>query len=163
MTRSLIAGLTLLAIAATLPAGSGTPAATWQPASSSLPAWMAGCWAGERGGERFEERWIVADGSTLLAVANTTKEGEMTGFEFLRVIVRNGNAVYVAQPGGAPPTEFSATTMTSDRVVFENPAHDFPKRVVYQRAGDRLTASIDGGSESGKRIEFAMTREPCGE
>jgi hypothetical protein len=26
-----------------------------QPAASVVPAWMLGCWAGERGGERFHE------------------------------------------------------------------------------------------------------------
>ena len=87
----------------------------------------------------------------------------MTAFEFLRVVVKDGKAVYVAQPGGAPPTEFVASSATAERIVFENPAHDFPKRVIYQRSGpDRLTASIDGGRGSRERVEFAMTREACG-
>ena len=137
-------------------------AGVWQPAASALPVWLSGCWAGERGGERFQERWVVADASTLLSVAHTTKGGKMTAFEFLRVTVRDGKAVYVAQPGGAPPTEFTATTMTGDRVVFENPAHDFPKRVIYERTGtDRLTASIDGGSERINRVEYRLTRAAC--
>ena len=134
-----------------------------QPAASVVPAWMLGCWAGERGGERFHERWMQADPSTLLAVSHTVKAGKMTAFEFLRVVVNDGQAVYVAQPGGAPPTEFVATSQTTERIVFENPAHDFPKRVIYQRSGpDRLMASIDGGQGSRERAEFAMAREPCG-
>jgi hypothetical protein len=52
--------------------------------------------------------------------------------------------------------------VTSERIVFENPTHDFPKRVTYQRSGDRLTASIDGGGGSKQRVEFAMMREECG-
>ena len=137
-------------------------AAGRQPATPVLPVWLAGCWAGERGGERFQERWVAADASTLLSVAHTTKGGKMTAFEFIRVIVRDGKAVYVAQPGGVPPTEFTATTMTEDRVVFENPAHDFPKRVIYERNGaDRLTASIDGGSGRVNRVEYAMKRVEC--
>ena len=133
-----------------------------QPAAS-LPAWMAGCWSGTRDGERFHERWTLADGSTLLGVSHTVKAGKLTAFEFLRVIVRNAQPVYVAQPGGAPPTEFLATTVTADQIVFENPGHDYPKRVIYRRSGaDRLTASIDGGAGSGERVEFAMAREGCG-
>lgn len=130
---------------------------------ATLPIWMAGCWSGTRDGERFHERWTVADASTLLGVSHTVKGGKMTAFEFLRVIVKNGKSVYVAQPGGVPPTEFVATTVTSEQIVFENPAHDFPKRVIYQRAGaDRLTASIDGGAASKQRMEFPMAREECG-
>jgi hypothetical protein len=152
----------LLGIAASVDARLAPAAVIWQPASSPLPVWMAGCWAGERAGQRFDERWVVADAATLLAVAHTTKNGRMTAFEFLRVVARNGKAVYVAQPGGAPPTEFTATTMTATRVVFENPSHDFPKRVTYERLGaDRLTASVDGGAASGQRLEFAMSRRAC--
>ena len=93
---------------------------------------MVGCWAGEHAGERFHERWTRADPSTLLAVSHTVKAGRMTAFEFLRVVVKDGKAVYVAQPGGAPPTEFVASSATGERIVFENPAHDFPKRVIYR-------------------------------
>jgi hypothetical protein len=28
--------------------------------------------------------------------------------------------------------------------VFENLAHDFPQRIIYSRAGDQLTARIEG-------------------
>jgi Domain of unknown function (DUF6265) len=133
-----------------------------QPASV-LPAWIAGCWSGTRDGERFHERWTLADASTLLGVSHTVKDGKMTAFEFLRVVVKDGRAVYVAQPGGVPPTEFVAASMTAERIVFENPAHDFPNRVIYERSGaDRLTAAIDGGASSNHRVEFAMTREDCG-
>ena len=67
----------------------------------------------------------------------------------------------VAQPGGAPPTDFTATATAADRIVFENPSHDFPRRIIYERSGaDRLTASIDDGTER-KRIEYRMTRAAC--
>jgi Domain of unknown function (DUF6265) len=134
----------------------------WQPAGVAVPVWMAGCWAGQRGGERFFEHWVAADPSTLLSVAHTTKDGRMTAFEFLRVTVRDGKVLYIAQPNGRPPTEFTATSLTADRVVFENPAHDFPKRVIYQRKdADWLSASIDGGSETANRVVYEMARQPC--
>lgn len=142
--------------------GAATAAVVWQPAGVGLPVWMAGCWAGQRGGERFLERWIVADPLTLLSVAHTTKDGRMTAFEFLRVTVRDGKVLYIAQPNGRTPTEFTATSITADRIVFENPAHDFPKRVIYQRkTADWLSASIDGGSETANRVVYEMARQPC--
>ena len=161
MTRRIIARLVTAVLAALLPGPAQTAQAS-QPVPSRLPLWMTGCWAGERDGERFNERWLGADGTTLLGVAHTMKGGKLAAFEFLRVVVKDGRAVYVAQPNGAPPTEFTATAVGADRVVFENAAHDFPKRVIYERSGaDGLTASIDGGSEAANRIEYRMTRTAC--
>ena len=110
----------------------------------------------------FKPTLLLRGALLLLAVSHTVKAGKMTAFEFIRVVMKNGKATYVAQPGGVPPTEFVATSQTGDRIVFENPAHDFPKRVIYERSGpDRLTASIDGGAASRKRVEYAMSRERC--
>lgn len=161
MTRSIVLLVLWLAAGFAIPATRAAGAERQAPAST-LPTWMVGCWAGEQAGERFHERWTGADSSTLLAVSHTVKAGKMTAFEFLRVVMKGGKAVYVAQSGGAPPTEFTATSQAGERIVFENAAHDFPKRVIYERSGtDRLTASIDGGAASPQRVEYAMTRERC--
>jgi hypothetical protein len=132
-------------------------------ARAELPAWMAGCWTGSRGAETFTERWVAADASTLIGTSHTVKGGVLSAFEFLRVVLKGGFAVYVAQPQGAPPTEFAATAQTATEITFENPAHDFPKRVGYRRLdASHLTAWIDGGANGkGPRLEFAMTRARC--
>lgn len=161
MTRP-IAGLTLWLVAGLGTMSLDADAGRSQSESSMLPAWIAGCWAGDRGGERFHERWIVADPSTMLGLAHTVKGGAMTAFEFLRIVARDGRAAYVAQPGGAAPTEFVASSHTAERIVFENPQHDYPKRVIYERSDpDRLTASIDAGAPERRRVEYAMTRTRC--
>jgi hypothetical protein len=57
--------------------------------------------------------------------------------------------------------DVAATTLAAE-VVFENAAHDYPKRVAYQRVdATHLTAWIDGGAGGGKRVTFAMQHEPC--
>lgn len=140
--------------------------------TADLPRWIAGCWSGARGAERFTERWTAADGATLIGVAHTVKDGRLSAFEFLRIVVRGDRLVYIAQPNGAPPTEFAAAPadQTPAAITFANPQHDFPKRVGYQRVGPKgLTAWIDGGPSTspatgaggGSRIEYAMTRTPC--
>jgi hypothetical protein len=133
-----------------------------QPAAPALPTWLAGCWAGDVRGTRVEERWIDADRDTLLGVGTTVAGGRLREFEFLRIVVDGGALAYLAQPGGAPPTRFAATSSGPAEVVFENPQHDFPKRVGYQRTGDRLLAWIDGGAGGeGTRREFPMRKAPC--
>lgn len=155
-----IGTITAMSIAAAMAMGQGASA---QTPSSALPRWMAGCWSGDVRGTVVTERWIVADGATLIGTSHTVKNGAVSEFEFLRVLVKGGVATYVAQPGGAPPTSFAATSQTSRAVTFENPGHDFPKRIGYQRVdATHLTAWIDGGpGGQGPRLEFPMTHVTC--
>jgi hypothetical protein len=150
-----------IAIAVALAGGCDTRALAQ---TADLPRWIAGCWSGERGGERFTERWAVGDSATLLGVAHTLKDGKLSAFEFLRIVVRGDRLVYIAQPGGAPPTEFAAppAEQSPSAITFANPKHDFPKRVGYRMPGtEALTAWIDGGASGGSRVEYAMTRTTC--
>lgn len=109
-------------------------------------AWLAGAWVGTRSsGSSIEERWSPPLGGAMLAVSRSVNtSGKMAAFEYLRVVEREGGLVYTAQPGGKAPTEFVLTELASEkdakRAVFENPRHDYPKRIVYE-----LSAEADGG------------------
>ena len=62
-------------------------------------------------------------------------------------------------PGGrSPPTEFTLTAHAAQRAVFENPQHDFPKRIIYERRGDVMNARIDGGEGSEQAMEWRFSR-----
>ncbi|MEM6532337.1 MAG: hypothetical protein AAF654_06925 [Myxococcota bacterium] len=62
---------------------------------------------------------------------------------------RNGNRwVFVGEPAGASPSEFSAVFQAENRVVFENPDHDWPKRIEYWRNSDTLHARASGGDRT---------------
>ena len=154
-----MAGIAAAAVTLVMMGGAIAPVA----ARAELPRWFAGCWSGSRDGEQFAERWIVADEATMIGTSHTVKGGRLSAFEFLRVVLKGGAAVYIAQPGGAAPTEFTATEQSPTVVVFANPAHDFPKRVGYRLVdATHLTAWIDGGADGkGPRLEFAMTKAPC--
>jgi hypothetical protein len=102
-------------------------------------AWLAGAWVGTRGeggATSIEERWSPPLGGAMLGVSRTVSRGSMRAFEFLRIVERDGSLVYIAQPGGAPPTEFVLTEAGGKRAVFENPRHDFPKRIAYEVSAD---------------------------
>jgi Domain of unknown function (DUF6265) len=59
------------------------------------------------------------------------------------------------------PISFKMTKATDSMFVFENPAHDFPKRIVYKIiAADSLHAWIDDGhDETKKRQNFYYKRQ----
>ena len=80
-------------------------------------------------------------------------------FEYLRIVERDGGLVYIAQPGGRPPTEFTLVELTKSRAVFENPRHDYPKRIAYELSADgRLSATI-GFLKGGSPQRFEFKRE----
>jgi hypothetical protein len=80
------------------------------------------------------------------------------GFEFLRIVERDGGLVYVAQPEGRPPTDFTLTALTAESATFENPAHDFPKVIRYTKRTDgALEASVSDGAQRSQTFVFQRT------
>jgi len=95
----------------------------------------------------------------MLGLSRTVSRGKMSAFEYLRVVERDGGLVYAAQPGGAAPTEFVLTELGTTRAVFENPRHDYPKRIVYELSAEgHLSASI-GFAKGGSPRRFEFKRE----
>ena len=123
-------------------------------------AWISGDWQTAPGGRaEIEEHWTQPAGGSMLGMSRTVAGGKTAEFEFLRIEQRENEIYYVAQPKGrCPQTDFKLTRVTPQEAVFENPTHDFPKRIIYKKtADDSLTASIDGG-EGTKQMTFAFRR-----
>ena len=117
--------------------------------------WLAGTWKGGSGALTFEERWTPASGGAMLAVSRTIKGDRMVAFEFLRIVEREGGLVYIAQPNGRPPTEFTLTAIATDAATFENPSHDFPKVIRYTRRPDgTLEARVSDGAQRAETFVF---------
>jgi hypothetical protein len=130
--------------------------------------WLAGAWAGTRmSGSSIEERWSPPHGGAMLAISRTVNtKGRMSAFEYLRIVERDGGLAYIAQPGGAKGTEFVltelVTEMGSTRAVFDNPRHDFPRRIVYELTADgRMTTSV-GQLKGGTPVRIEFNRAPDG-
>ncbi|MFO0554538.1 MAG: DUF6265 family protein [Polyangiaceae bacterium] len=111
-------------------------------------AFLAGSWVGADDGGSTEEHWSSAASGTMLGTGRTTKAGVTTFFEFLRIERREGKLVYVAQPRGGSPTEFLEVERRTNGITFENPAHDYPKRISYDRDGDLLKIRVEGAPGS---------------
>jgi hypothetical protein len=119
--------------------------------------WLAGAWCHAEAGRSIEEHWLVERGGLMLGVNRTIGQSG-AAFEFLRIELKPGAVRYIAQPGGAPPVAFALVAADTRRIVFANPAHDFPKRVQYWRNGDVLHARVDDGTDAGAAEEFTWKR-----
>jgi hypothetical protein len=144
-------------------AGGPTTAQAPKPgarATISQVAWLAGIWTGEDAPVTFEERWTPPAGGAMLGVSRTVKADRMVAFEFLRIVERDGGLVYVAQPNGRPPTDFTLTELGAESVTFENPSHDFPKMIRYARRPDgSLEARVSDGGPRGETFVFRRQAE----
>lgn len=133
------------------------------PAKASIQelAWLSGAWVGTRSsGSSVEERWSPPLGGAMLAIARTVNtSGKMSAFEYLRIVERDEGLVYVAQPGGAKPTEFVLTEFSPTRAVFDNPRHDYPKRIVYELSTDGKLTATTGYMKGGTPRRFDFLRE----
>jgi hypothetical protein len=121
--------------------------------------WLAGAWVGTRGDGgaiAIEERWGPPLGGSMLATSRTVAAGRLRAFEYLRVVERDGGLVYIAQPGGAAPTEFVLSEIAGKRAVFDNPRHDYPRRIVYELGDDGVLRATVGQIVGGtpRRFEF---------
>ncbi len=124
-------------------------------------AWLAGAWVGKRSsGSSIEERWSPPLGGAMLAVSRSVNtSGKMNAFEYLRIVERDGGLVYIAQPGGKTPTEFVLTEFSPTRAVFDNPRHDYPKRIVYELSAEGGLSATIGFMKGGTPRRFEFTRE----
>jgi hypothetical protein len=132
MTKAIIAALALLLM------GQAAP-----PATVGDLAWMSGQWTAEESGRWTEESWSAPRGGVMLGHSRSGRGEALREFEFLRLQAgADGVPVYLAQPGGRPPVAFRLAAHERTGATFENPAHDFPQRIVYRRSGDSMVATI---------------------
>jgi hypothetical protein len=151
-----------LSLSCALILGMFATASTQTPAVRSINdlAWITGDWQSGPGGRpKVEEHWTNPAGATMMGLSRTIVGEKTAEFEYLRIEQRAEGIFYVAHPNGrCPGTDFRLSKLSDSEAIFENPQHDFPKRIIYRKtADDGLTASIDGG-EGTKSMSFPMIR-----
>lgn len=134
-----------------------------QAADAAAVGWLAGCWRLQSGTRTVDEVWMAPAGDGLLGMSRTVRDGRIVEHEFLQIRVRDGRLAYIARPSGQAEAVFTATSVGPREVVFENPAHDFPQRIIYRLQPDGgLAARIEGTANGKSRgVDFPMRRVTC--
>lgn len=120
-------------------------------------SWLAGHWCSRTAEATSEELWLPESGGLMLGLNRTTAAGEVS-FEFLRIEISGDHIEFVGQPNGAAPTRFALAGHGPASASFENPSHDYPKRIRYRIEGGELVAAIDGGPSDDNPLSFRWSR-----
>jgi hypothetical protein len=124
--------------------------------------WLQGCWEAISEARTVEEHWMAPRGGSMVGSSRTVRGDQLAEYELVVIRERGEDLVYVAHPSGQPTAQFVASDVSKNRVVFDNPAHDFPQRVGYERKGTSLQAWIEGSRDGRtQRIEFPYRRAAC--
>lgn len=127
-------------------------------------AWLSGCWEMRSDTRVTLEMWMPPQGDLMLGGSRTVVNGRVRETEHLRLAARADTLIYTALPSGQRETEFRSVGAADGPLVFENPAHDFPQRIIYRRIGsDSLVARIEGSGPGGavRGRDFPMVRVSC--
>jgi hypothetical protein len=125
--------------------------------------WFAGCHVMETPKLKIEEQWMKPEGGMMLGINRTVRAGKTVAHEFLRIDAKpDGAVVYTGLVGTKGETPFQLTSQTDSEVIFENPTHDFPQRILYRKTPEGILARIDGTVNGKQRAqEFPMKSVPC--
>jgi hypothetical protein len=135
-------------------------APAWATSPPSLPLWLAGCWQGEGASSGSTEAWTEGRIGRMLGLGQTLR-GSRGSFEFMQIATgADAKLVFIAQPGGRPPVNFTATVVEPNRIVFANPEHDAPKVIEYRRDGNLLFAYLDPRTPDAQP-SFSFRRTGC--
>lgn len=114
--------------------------------------WLSGSWRMDGGSEVLYEIWDCSDtavyrGSGLtVKIDRATQARDSSLGELMRIEPTDTGLFFVAMvQHNASEVAFRLVRMDSTGAVFENPAHDFPTRIIYRPQGnDSLYARIEG-------------------
>ena len=130
--------------------------------SLSSLGWLLGEWLAEGSKTTWRESWTaiapkIWEGRGV--EASKSDPGKQSSEE-LRMVEMGGSVFYLAKVAqNELPIPFRLVECGDDRLVFANPAHDFPRRLDYTRKRDgRLQVRVSDGADKGFMLDFA--RQP---
>ncbi|HMM12163.1 MAG TPA: DUF6265 family protein [Bacteroidales bacterium] len=126
------------------------------------PHLLPGLWE-STGNVRLFEEWWLPDDSTLLGRSFSVNGHDTLLIESMELSLRSGSWTYWASPvnqneGRAIPFRMTDAT---DAMVFENPDHDYPNRIIYRLETDTLLFARTENMAGNKPKEFSFQKIGC--
>jgi hypothetical protein len=117
-------------------------------------SFLSGCWALQNGALVIEEQWTQPSANDMLGTGRTIRGGKTVFYEFMRIERKADEITYTPRIGSTPkPVVFRLIQQGPGEVIFENPEHDFPQRILYRKTADGLHARIEGIDKGKERSQ----------
>ena len=133
--------------------------------TATTTTWRSSAAAGslEANGRTIEEHWLAPSGGSLLGVSRTVAGGKTVEYQFMQIRDTARRLDLHRQTVGAGRSELQGALEHGRRSGLREPAHDFPQRIRYRKAGaDALHARIEGTMNGKARgMDFPYTRAAC--
>ena len=114
--------------------------------------WFLGKWENKTSEGTFSEEWKVENDSLYLGQSYFINNNDTLFAETVRLEQHKNDLFYIVSvpnQNEEQPVAFKLTSSTVDYFVFENPEHDFPKKITYKLVNkDSLYAEISEGEKS---------------
>jgi hypothetical protein len=126
-------------------------------------SWLEGKWVGKYDTVPIFEQWKPREGNIMRGRGGVLSGKDTAYSEKINIEQRGNDLYYIAVVGhNREPAEFKFTGYKNDTAVFENPAHDFPQRVLYYKKSDGSVYACVDGKYKGKyvREEFDYKKAP---
>lgn len=127
--------------------------------------WLLGTWTQQSEQGVLQETWKAVNDSTFEGTSYFIKEKDTLHNETIVLQQKGDNLFYNATIKGENNDEaipFVLTSSTDKKLVFENPKHDYPKKISYTLFNkDRLVAEISGvqlGKASSEKFEMKKSQ-----
>ena len=132
--------------------------------SLRMADWLVGAWIAEHDERTHVESWTRVSDKTFEGTGTTTKGQPpvMIDSETLRLVEMDAGVFYVAKVRHNPlPIAFELIECSAQRLVFANPAHDFPRRLDYSfdASSGALTVHVSDGGAKGFTLNFKRQPE----
>lgn len=127
-------------------------------AQSSYPDFLQGTWKMEN--KEVYEHWDKVNENSLKGFSYKIKDGQMFISEYLDIKKANNEIIYTAtvlKQNQGKGVNFKLTKADST-FTFENPNHDFPKKIVYKKLDDtEIFVKVSDGKQKG--FEYKMQKQ----
>ncbi len=129
--------------------------------------WLEGEWIMEGKKGNTYEIWKIIDDNRMEGKSFKVFKKDTTQREDIQLVMENGEITYIVTTIGQnnnEPVRFKMTDGNRRHMEFENPEHDFPKKIVYQwKQNDHFEAEVIGplkpGSKKNKTILFSFKKD----
>ena len=115
--------------------------------------WLLGSWENKSELGYLQENWTKINDSIYQGSTYFIKEKDTLHNEQITLEQKEGKVRYVPTVKGQnndQPVVFLLTSQTAKQFVFENPNHDYPKKIIYNMINSDSLVAVISGVQEGK-------------